>query len=280
MQAHMLSFRGLWRIGVYYHVGDVVARGPRSFEATVDHVAGTQSEPASGADWGRYWKPSEGVAYLREPPPVAQPAQPLSVIPFPLAAPPLPVAHHAPGAAIAQPAPPPKLPIPIGPDPSRMPAASEIADDSESGGLNVAFALDAIRQRLDRAVRQDDLQAALLSIAARLDRLEARQPDAELSDNAFDAVTAEAWRRKCEVLQVPTIAAARAQIDGMTREMLRMLRKRDKGGAFTPLEASRIAILDQYDQYLEEIDARADVLAIETPPDITNDRHWPKLGGA
>lgn len=252
------SFRGLWRAGVHYHAGDIVARGRSSVECVSHHVAGTQSEPLSGADWARYWTPVQdfvsaapGIALL----PVAPPAN------LPAVVSPAPVAAAVPPAPVR---------------------ASEIEDDSEGGIVNVAVALDAIRRRLAvSAGSQEQLAAALVSLERRLASLEHGSLAAHpASDDALDAVTAEAWRRKCDVLQAPSIAAARAQIDGMTREMVRLLRKRDKGGHFSPLEASRIAILDALDQHLADIDARAEVLALETPRDITADRHWPQIWGA
>jgi hypothetical protein len=288
MTAIMKTFRGTWRVGVYYHAGDIAARGPWSFEATVDHLAGTQSEPNSGADWASYWKPTDGVA-LAGSTPIA-PQQQVTVIPFPIpyGAHPSPVpvgpsVSPAPVMTAPQPAPlsvpplapPAQLPAVIPPPAPRSLAASEIVDDSQDGNLNVAFALDALRKQIQHSVRQDDLPALLEQIIA---RLEGREPNVLPAPDDVDPVTAEAWRRKCEILQAPTIAAADKQINGMTREMVRLLRKRDKGGAFTPLEASRIAILDMLDQHLADIDARAADLSLTTPPDITADRHWPQFG--
>lgn len=264
----MLTFRGQWRAGVYYHAGDVAARGPWSYEVLpgASHIAGTQSEPGSGSEWARYWRQSEGVV-VTPPPARAEPAQPPTVLNFPA----------LPGASEARQLLAPAVSPPPSNVPARVPSASEIVDDSQDGAMSVAFALDAIRQRLTHAVRREDLASALTAIAQRLDRLEQGGHALEAPE-PIDPVLAEAWRRKCELLQAPTIAAARAQIDGMTRDMLRLLRKRDRGGAFTPLEASRIAILDVLDQHLADIDARAAELANATPPDITADRHWPKLG--
>lgn len=272
----MLTFRGQWRAGVYYHAGDVAARGPWSYEVLpgASHIAGTQSEPGSGSEWARYWRQSEGVVVPSQQQ-RTEPAQALTVVQFPT----------PPAAAPVVVQTPPVMPAPLpgaasssgAPQHAQAPAASEIMDDSSEGAMSVAFALDAIRQRLTGLVRREDLAAALQKLSQRLDRLE---QGTQLVDapEPIDPVLTEAWRRKCELLQAPTIAAARAQIDGMTRDMLRLLRKRDKGGAFTPLEASRIAILDVLDQHLADIDARAAELALTTPPDITADRHWPTLG--
>lgn len=277
----MLKFKGTWRIGVYFHAGDISVRGPWTYEAIADHVAGTQSEPGAGADWARYWKGSDGVVVARavatsDPLPTAPAVPNVTVVPFPvMTSPPAPLVDQAPVPVQREVH---SLPVPAtAPSlPATVPAASEILDDSQEGALSVAFALDAIRQKLAHAVRRDDLAQALSAFAERLALLEAKAPEPALEH--ADPIVAEAWRRKCELLQVPTIAAARAQIDGMTRDMLRLLRKRDKGGAFTPLEASRVAILDVLDQHLADIDARAAELALETPPDITADRHWPTLG--
>lgn len=271
MQAQVLTFRGIWRVGMYYHAGDIVARGPWSHECLGDHLAGAQSEPGSGAECARYWRPSDGVAVSKpqREAPRADAVQPVTVVQFPASQ----------GFALERPAERqlPAVAAPVG-VPATMPVASEIADDSQGGALNVAFALDTLRQQLAHAVRREDLAAALSAIAQRLDRLEARAGEASPAHDLTDPVTAEAWRRKCELLQAPTIAAARAQIEGMTRDMVRLLRKRDKGGAFTPLEASRVAILDVLDQHISDIDARAAELMLATPPDITADRHWPQLG--
>lgn len=263
------TFRGIWRAGAYFHAGDISVVGPFSFEALIDHVAGTQSEPNRGGSWAQFWKPSDGVVSGVAP-------QPQTVVPFPVqvAAPvaPLPVAFEPP---------PFNPPVPLGPAPlPTVPrgelVASEIQDDGQEGVVNVAVALDALRQGLRQAARQMDVQTALGALAERLVRLE-RLLDAR-DEATLDPVIAEAWRRKCDVLQVATIAEAGDVIMGQLQETVRLLRKRDKGGTFTELEAARIAVLDVIDAHLNEIDKRAAVLMLETPPDVTAERHWPQLG--
>lgn len=297
MQAAQIRFRGIWRTGENFSPGDVVARGRFGFEAIADHVAGCQSEPGLGEQWPRFWKPTDGYGGGASGADLLPKASERSFVGasgaevLPKAS---QFAEEHPrsfaGASDAQVLPkasqfaqehprdnvsPFPVPVarPVASVPAAVPSASEIHDDSDAGGINVAHSLSLLRGMFDAAARREDLHE-LLSLLQRLER----RIDAIGAPALEDPISAEAWRRKCGLLGVATRRDAEAEMSVMTREYVRLLRKRDKGLHLSPKEAARFAVLDVLDQALADIEAREiDLRSIE-PADITDDKHWPSLG--
>lgn len=258
MQAQQVkNFRGVWRAGVNYDAGDIVARGRWSYEAIGgSHVAGGQSEPAFGAHWAMFWRPLDGVA---EGGPAA-----VSIAPAPsLVSVPALVASNV---------------TPLAPPPvsrAEPVSSSEIPDDSDVGGVNVSHSLSMLKGMLSAAARREEI-GQLLEILRRLER----RIDAAGAPAIEDPVTSEAWRRKCDLLAVATRSEAEAEMGRMTREYVRLLRKRDRGQTLTSGEAARFAVLDILDAGLAAIEEREAALRDCAPQDVTADRHWPVIGGA
>lgn len=266
MQAERTKrFRGVWRTGEHYLPGDIIARGRNNYEAISDHVAGCQSEPGIGGHWPSFWMPTDGMLF----------SQPASQA--------MPEASHRPEASgpdglsspPALPSNVTRFPAPLSSaaPPAAPPKASEIEDDGDSGGVNVAHSLSLMRAALRHAARVEQVEE-LIGLLRRLER----RIDAAGSPALEDPISAEAWRRKGQLLSVATRREAEEAMFRLTREYVRFLRKRDRGLHLTPQEAARFAMLDALDQALLEIEQREEELRAIEPPDIGNDKHWPTLG--
>lgn len=281
--ATTLRFRGTWGPGRYYLAGDVVARGPHSFQAVSPHVAGGQSEPGLGGAWPNYWTPTDGTGGFVSPDggPATDPAQvaTLPSLPVPLGhlgdASARQAAPHLSGASMPQAAPRPDASAHEN-LPAVLPNASEIPDDSDVSMPNVAMALSWLKQMIAHTARKKDVEDELERIHGLLTRLVERVEAGVPALEAENLVQREAWRRKLRVLNAATRGEGERMISAMTREYVRLLRKRDRGETLTAHEATRAAVLDRLDRLLMQIDDRAAELENAEPEDVTLDRHWPR----
>jgi len=115
-----------------------------------------------------------------------------------------------------------------------LPAASQIVDDR--GGvesMNLAFTIDALEHRCAALEKRLELKAV-----------------AKISFGPL-------WDQKAIVLGVETGAEALVRMVDNTREMMRLMRIRDKGLSWSPQEAARMAVLEEIDRQIVAIDERS-----------------------
>lgn len=245
----VVRFRATWRGGEGYRAGDVVARGVRSYQALKRHTSGSQSEPGHGEQWAEFWEVYDPDAALhpihRQQLAVVQSLPPATDIE------PLSIDRPAPRMPSAAPAA--AVPAVVRRDEPLL--ASEIVDDSGEAGMNVAFALDALRQHL----KQITAQLAL------------RSPGDGASG---DPLLAELWRRKCAVLGAADRAECEAMMQAAMWDWMRLIRKQQRGEVWNADEVRRNAILEAVDQRFLELDRAYEGLRGDPPLDAEHDRHW------
>lgn len=278
---HIKRFKGAWASGFDFEAGDIVALGRWSYEALKDHVSGPQSQPAHGVHWPQFWDPVDGFGQApRAPEPTPLPAP--AVYALPAMAPgvnviqlPVPADRAAtPGMGTPATGPVagqvPPVPAPLAPaSPAVVPKASEIEDDSDAGGLNVAHSLSLLRGAV--AAREQDqagLQQRLVDLAERLGT--EREP--------ADPIERELARRKLPVLGVETLAEVNMAEQRVLRRQVGLLRKRDLGRDYTAADAAAATICDEIFGAIARLEEAADALAHSGATDIEDDRHWPQLG--
>ena len=269
---------GIWRLGSQMSAGDVCVVGRWAFEALVDHVSGPQSQPNFGDHWAQFWKPVDGyelgnVVPLQIAAGAPQAATPLQLVPAASSPTPVPLTAAAPPAS-------PVPSVPAAP-PSReiapVPASSEIVDDSDLGMPNVAMSLSWLKAMVVKSAQAEYVDAEIAHLEAEIDKIRAHVSGAPARQ--ADPIEAELWRRKCLVLDVDTRGEAEGMILDLTREHLRLLAKRDRGGIWTTQEAARATVLEVIDNELVKLDEAARAMRDTTPPDVRADRHWPRIGG-
>lgn len=274
--ARTLRFRGTHAFGISYAEGDIVVRGRWAFDCTADHVSGSQSEPNFGEHWGKFWRPTDGFVIpgagnvLAFPPaPAPSPSQPQQ---HPARQPSAPDA--APSApALRQPYTLDNLP------PALIPRAQDIALEGEGMLPNVSMELDWLRKMVSQTVRREWVDGELAKLKALIARLVERIGEGAAPALPESEIAAECWRRKAAVLGAPDRATAEAMVHAMTREQVRLLRKRDRGEVWSAEDAARDAVLDTIDRHLVELDRAAARLEELCPPDAVSARHWPQIGG-
>lgn len=267
-------FRGTWVSGQAYDARDIAVTGRWSFEATMDHVAGQQSQPGHGAHWTRYWRPIEGFGVVEAPArgqPLPAPPATATILHLPA---PVPLGT---GVAVEpDEAGAPVRPAADGALPAHIPSASEIPDDSDIGLPNLGMALSWIKAMLKDSVRRaelaDDLRHLEEQMKALADRIGAvLQP-------CLSPVQAEALTRKARVYGVETDAEVTAAEMKMMRAQIRLLRKRDTGEAYTAQDAAMATILDSMSRAIGDIDEAAEALEHSGAADVASDQHWPQIG--
>lgn len=257
-------FRGVHRPGYDYAERDVVASGRAMYACVKGHVAGDRSAPGFGTDWGQYWVATDGITLS-----VAGGAAPATAIAEPqssgsvLTVPRTPLATSVPRSVASLPAAPPE-----------PPGASTIVDDSSDGALSVAFSLDALRQAVRLSARREWVESELSRLRELLERTLARIEAGLGPALTDDPVQAEAWRRKGLLLGATSRAEAQAMEMTALREIVQLLRKRDRGGSFTAAEAIKAAHLDNILSGLALIDGCAETLRLAPASDPTDDLHW------
>lgn len=256
----VVRFRASWRLGESYHRGDVAARGMRSYRSLKHHVAGAASEPGHGDDWTSYWEAyglddelhgvqRRQLAVIETLPPANAPAPSVPAVPA------VPVDERRPAAVPTQQV----LP------PQDMRASDIIDDSGEGPAMNVAFALDALRQQL-KAVQQ--------KIATRQTAGPDQTVSAPPQGEGGCELTAELWRRKADILGATSIAECQAMMHAAQWEWSRLIRKLQRGEVWTSEEVARNAILESIDQLFCDLDRAYDRLRSDPPLDVDHDRHW------
>lgn len=261
----VIRIRGTWARGMHYVPGDVVVQGPATYQALVDHVSGDTTQPVFGPQAGEFW----GVLDAS----LGRQAQPQAPHTPPAAGSSIPAAQVVP-FPVVMPAGQPALPADV-------PSAEHIADTSNIGLPNVAMSLSWLKEMVGHAARRewvaDELERLQQLIERLAHRLEGLGPPAALPHD--DPLETEKWRRIARVLDARNQPEAEAIRSAMGWEMLRLLRKRDRGEIWTAQEAARAAVLDVLDREVEAIEAAAKALSLETPDDLAGDKHWPRIGG-
>jgi len=245
----VLRIRGSWRIGADFARGDIVARGSRNFEARCQHIAGTESEPQLGARWSDYWDVWDSSSVFSAPP-AALPAPMGQIITLPA---------HVPAVDIPYPEPP--------------------APQSTDLDLATRLEIDSLRSQMRNFARTDWVNGQLQRIEQLLRGLAERVRAGK--EAVFDSpVRAEMWRRIGLVVSSADRAEAELIVTRMMRERIRLLAKRDRGQLWSTEEATRASVLEFIDTQIARLEERAELLEAHAIEDPTDDKHWPKFGGA
>lgn len=232
-------FRAAWRNGEGYRVGDVVARGLRCYEAIARHTSGASSEPGHGDAWAEFWQVFDTDTTFRagargphlhviaSKPQAVQPARAPQAIDGEVL---------APGVGLA----------------------SQIIDDSDPDGcMNVAFALDALRQHLRR-------------VSTDLALVQSERVPVAGDDPLLD----EFWRRQCALFGAETRDECMALMGAALWEWMRLVRKQLRGEAWSAHEVARNATLEALDLRKAALEQAYRRLRDAPPLDVTADRHW------